>query len=158
MPTRVFATLVLLLALPIAMAAPTARADDGPPGLAASAPFEPAPQFFDVAAELTWDTPAPYIQARSRYGWKAVCVSRIETGEWTAYWNPIAHGRWREHAQGYFGWLPSTFRTVSEQGDIMNLDHEIDAFDTMLDQDRGGEFYGLGGYGYKDGTGPCYRS
>jgi len=44
-----------------------------------------------------------YIATHSRYGWKAVCVSRIETGSWTAFYNPQGwHG---EHAQGYFGWM-----------------------------------------------------
>ena len=95
-----------------------------------------------------------YIGTHSRYGWKAVCVSRIETGSWTAFYNSEAwHG---EHAQGFFGWLPSTARSVGLYA-IMDLDEEIAAFDRMLDRGRGREFYGLGGYRFVDGTGPCYR-
>lgn len=81
-----------------------------------------------------------YIGANSRYGQRAVCVSRIETGSWTAFYNPIAVGR--EHAQSFFGWLPSTFYSVS-QGPLGNLDVEIRAFDRMLDLGRGREFYGI---------------
>jgi hypothetical protein len=115
---------------------------------------------FALLLALT-DTPAhgesyaDYIATNSRYGWKAVCVSNIETGGWTAFYNPVAwHG---EHAQGFFGWLPSTFYGIAQWGAIMDLDAEIEAFDRMLDAHRGGEFYGLGGYAGIDGTGPCYR-
>lgn len=82
---------------------------------------------------------AAYIASQSRYGQRAVCVSRIETGAWTAFYNPTPVGR--EHAQGYFGWLPSTAATVGAQ--IMNLDSEIRGFDIMLDRGRGREFYGI---------------
>ena len=81
-----------------------------------------------------------YIGANSKYGQRAVCVSRIETGSWTAYYNPIPVGR--EHAQSFFGWLPSTFYSVS-QGPLGNLDVEIRAFDRMLDLGRGNEFFGI---------------
>jgi len=97
-----------------------------------------------------------YIGTHSRYGWKAVCVSRIETGSWTAFYNPVAwHG---EHAQGFFGWLPTTFYSVALPGERIGvLDDEIANFDRMLDRGRAREFYGLGGYRFVDGTGPCYR-
>lgn len=106
------------------------------------------------AQEAPLSTP-DYILSHSRYGWKAVCVSRIETGSWTAFYNRTPVGR--EHAQGYFGWLPSTFYGIAQWGQIMDLDAEIDAFDRMLDAHRGAEFYGLGGYAFRDGSGPCYR-
>lgn len=81
-----------------------------------------------------------YIAANSKYGQRAVCVSRIETGSWTAFYNPIPVGR--EHAQSFFGWLPSTFYSVSA-GPLGNLDVEIRAFDRMLDLGRGNEFFGI---------------
>lgn len=87
---------------------------------------------------------AAYITSHSRYGARATCVSRIETGSWTAYWNPQGWPPpyYNEHAQGYFGWLPSTARSV-ELYAIMDLDEEIAAFDRMLDRGRGREFYGI---------------
>lgn len=87
---------------------------------------------------------ASYIASHSRYGWRAACVSRIETGGWTAFYNPTPVGRAREHAQGFMGWLPSTFASVARPGArIMNLDDEIAAFDRMLDAGRGNEFAGV---------------
>lgn len=106
--------------------------------LDALAPPPREPQLF-IAGVMS---PSLHIATRSRYAARAVCVSRIETGSWTAYWNPTPVGR--EHAQGYFGWLPSTFYSVAPaSARIMNLDDEIAAFDTMLDRRRGTEFAGI---------------
>jgi hypothetical protein len=106
--------------------------------------LDPPPPEQTVASVSARGPPATgsipnYIGSHSRYGQRAVCVSRIETGGWTAYYNKTPVGR--EHAQGYFGWLPSTAATVGAQ--IMDLDSEIAGFDRMMAVGRGKEFYGI---------------
>lgn len=100
---------------------------------------------------------ADYEASHSRYGWKAVCASWWESrnGDPGWMWNSTPWAG--DHAKGYFGWLNKTFYGIALWGSPGNLDAEIEAFDRMLDADRGGEFFGLGGYGFRDGTGPCYR-
>jgi hypothetical protein len=106
----------------------------------ALAPPPKEPEYFIAGVH----SPAAWIASHSRYGQRGVCVSRIETGSWTAYWNPQPWGRYGEHAQGYFGWLPSTFYSVAPASwRIMNLDDEIAAFDIMLDRGRGREYAGI---------------
>lgn len=106
--------------------------------------LEPREFMYQVGELRRPDPPKPlsypdYIRQHSKYGERAVCVSRIETGSWTDFYNETPH--YGEHAQGFFGWLPSTARTVDVT--IMNLDSEIAGFDRMMDRGRGTEFYGI---------------
>jgi hypothetical protein len=99
-----------------------------------------------------------YIWKYSRYPAKADCVAWRESSWGRAMFNPIPWGALREHAQGFFGWLPSTFRSVADWWmKLHDLESELIAFDRMLDAGRGSEFFSLGGYRFVDGTGEYYR-
>lgn len=85
------------------------------------------------------DAVGNHIRATSRYGQRAACVAYIESTWGIGMYNPISVGG--EHAQGYFGWLPSTARSVGAT--INHLDSEIAGFDRMIDNRRGNEFHGI---------------
>jgi hypothetical protein len=82
-----------------------------------------------------------YIAAHSRYGVRAACVARIESSGGLRMWNAAPWGRFGEHAQSWFGWLPSTAASVGVR--LGDLDSEIAGFDRMLDRGRGREYAGI---------------
>lgn len=74
------------------------------------------------------------------------CVMGIESRWGAAMWNPIPWGRFGEHAQGWAGWLPSTWRTTppGRRGDaIGDFYMEAEGVAFMLQVGRGREFYGV---------------
>lgn len=72
------------------------------------------------------------------------CIVQIESGWDPRGWNPIAWGRWSEHASGLGGFLPSTWRSTPQASrSIWDGFAQIDAIAWMLGAGRGREFAGV---------------
>lgn len=85
--------------------------------------------------------------AYEQYPDVAVCIERIvqvESNGWfTGGYNPVAWGRWREHATGLGGFLPSTWATTPQGKaglSIFDGYAQVDAINFMIKAGRGREF------------------
>jgi hypothetical protein len=74
------------------------------------------------------------------------CVMGIESHWGAAMWNPQPWGRFGEHAQGWAGWLPSTWRTTPpgrRGAGIGDFYAEAEGVAWMIGAGRGNEFAGI---------------
>lgn len=77
---------------------------------------------------------------------RILCIFQMESGMGRYLWNPQPWGRYGEHAQGWAGWLPSTWATTPQGRaglQIGDFDAEYAAVQWMLDVGRGREFAGV---------------
>jgi hypothetical protein len=86
------------------------------------------------------------LQRYGPLGSRIWCVMGVESRWGSAMWNPLPWGRFGEHAQGWAGWLPSTWRTTppGRRGvAIGDFYSEAEGVAWMLQVGRGREFFGV---------------